>query len=136
MNNSNILKNIKINANFLLTISIVNGLTGFIMLTHIFNKNLIELFTDYGFIILILSLIEMLWIGFSLCNYVIKRNIILKDFLYILIIIPIYSISFLGQLGNSECFKCLLGPIGGELYNTYIITINICTLFLLIKKKK
>lgn len=129
------IKNIKSDVKFFIIFLILNGFTGFIMLTYVFERNFFELLLDNGFSLLVLCLIELIWMGYAICKLAKKRNIKIKDYIYILFVIPLFSISFIGQLGNSEAFACLFGKIGSELYNTYIIIINVYTLYLILKKK-
>lgn len=135
MEKPNILSDLKMNPKFFVISLILNGLTGFIMLSYVFQRNILKLLVDNGFILLIFCLIELLWIGYAIYKSCFKKEILLKDFKYILLVIPIFAISFMGQLGNSQAFEFLFGKIGSEIYNTYIIGIHIYTLYLLIKKK-
>lgn len=121
---------------FLVTALMINGFTGLIFLSFLAQKGLLELLSSSFFIFFVLLIIETLWISYSLFSLLAKKNIEKKDFLSIFVIIPLYAISFMGQLGNSAAFTVFWGDVGTEIYNSYVVLMHMFLIYKIFKNTK
>ncbi len=129
-------ESITIDKTFILVSLILNGLTGLPTLSFLFGMDIIQLFISNFFLVIVLSIIDTIWIGYAILNFALKRNLEKKELLNVFVFIPLFAISFIGQLGNSEAFSIIFGMIGKDLYNCYIILIHLYALYVIVKNIK
>lgn len=121
---------------FILISVILNGITGLLFLSFMAGTGILRLLFSSYFIFFIGTIVDTIWIGYAISNLIVKRKIESKDFLYIFLLIPIFAVSFMGQIGNSEAFSVLFGDVGRELYNSYVVIIHMFMIYKIFKSMK